>query len=460
MALRLQLPQALAWTVVSHVAILPVLDESTTRKVKFYLPLMATLAEVKLMLRYSLPEHAQVERIVLRYGKKDLDDDSKTLEEVYRRVVKRIQRASGTKQKTATIDLDELKYRVASDGNDDREDTIEPPAAKRSKLESETSTMASLEPIKCSYVACGGNPNCEFIGGFSGYCSSCWKSLSDDDKRRANAIEVAMQPEREKFWESHWADVGRRQTEELKRRKQEASNTLKAENQERTKNMKEGRCYLVAGGYNKTALPETKQYEKNPCAVDMEDGVRLYSCGLLNIKLPFNHEHKDSDRIDVLSRRAKDLTAMLTHVKLKTGTTSPWDGFFVCVADNAHLFKTSESQSSSSSSSSSSDGWCSPAEILQKIVLAKHVGEEKEEEEGDSFECEELSSSSNFFLKPNEKASQEVKERTSAATELFKAHGRKDSFYRVQFHSKTKQTPCFVVALTKDGDMFGVHANH
>ena len=55
-------------------------------------------------------------------------------------------------------------------------------------LASQFQEESKMEHVPCTDIPCLNG--CAFNGGYSGYCSVCWRGLSDDAKREANAKQV------------------------------------------------------------------------------------------------------------------------------------------------------------------------------------------------------------------------------------------------------------------------------
>lgn len=220
-----------------------------------------------------------------------------------------------------------------------------------------------MQPIACCDIACVAG--CKFNGGSSGYCSSCWRGLSDEAKLAANALQAPLQEERARAREARLeeeraAERKREAEREAEREAAQAEHVKRAKLEEAQEAERaDARCQRVASnrrGLELVPPPWLSWSLVKLSTVSLDgDGAELPSpcevgtCGLYNaVTYPlFKHKHAETspERMAQLFDLSRQLSELLRNIEEGSSEGGePWVGFSILPGDMPGLSQQSSTE--------------------------------------------------------------------------------------------------------------------
>ncbi len=290
--------------------------------------------------------------------------------------------------------------------------------------------MAELWPdgaVRTSDMKCEGS--CGFMGGYSGFCSACWRKLDGVSKVAATERQKLDQPSRTEAREARARDE--MEAEKKRHREQE---------EEKHKNEEE-----VA--HFKVRRRESKQCEPlfDTLRTGADGMLEEWTCGVggrhMPVGAPLNDEpdHKhDEAQLKLLSEASREISSLLKNYGDNSSESGDkWKGFFICVPENpllAHLR--------------------SPKDIIESVF-----GNRKQQFEGSDelVFSHDLSIKASMFPQYDEMDGKTKKVFQRAGALLKKmAGGRNTGFSAYPGKGEYFADNIFVGCVTERGDLFGV----
>lgn len=308
----------------------------------------------------------------------------------------------------------------------------------------------SIQAVACCDIQC--IKGCSFTGGNSGYCSSCWRSLTDEEKLAANSLQAPLQEERARLRE---ARLGEEREAEQKRqakwvaeqegKRQDSLKKLKLE-EEAEAAREEIRCQRVASHHMGVDLSPPEWLQWNWVTLDAidDEGSKLLcpseygTCGLYNaVSFPLaRHKHAETstERMGQLFDLSRQLSERLRNTQDGSSEGGePWVGFFVLPGDMPSL-----SQKSSS-------------ELIMQAVLGAPFSR---------LLFEQVKVNDHRIFAGASGCEGDALQAYKDATALIFSVAKKDTVFRLvpACNGDYYVGPCFLGARTSEGDVIGIRS--
>jgi hypothetical protein len=185
--------------------------------------------------------------------------------------------------------------------------------------------------LVCADVTC---PKCSFNGGYSGYCSQCWKTLSETEQAQATATQEPLEQKREVIRDARKAA---KLAEAADKKKSVAAEKKSVEDlylARRKRARKTETCELLATSVPGFPFEPDSPWPQHAYSWNHTDlsETQVWSCGRGYREEGKAHEHTPANRVHLaeLKATADKLTSILGGVEQGSSEGGEtWTGFFI-----------------------------------------------------------------------------------------------------------------------------------